>query len=130
MTRNHLKVRRLVARLSEVNWRLLQLPPHRRANGPCPLAPAGAGFCLPVSARLPVPGGLSTQWVWQCYQQTGSLECDYESQLEQLTRELDEANQRLRQQEQEERAAQGRTAGAHRRQFQGRRGPPARPRRA
>ena len=27
MTRNHLKVRRLVARLSEVNWRLLQLPP-------------------------------------------------------------------------------------------------------
>ncbi len=27
MTRNHLKVRRLLARLSEVNWRLLQLPP-------------------------------------------------------------------------------------------------------
>ncbi len=26
MTRNHLKVRRLLARLSEVNWRLLQLP--------------------------------------------------------------------------------------------------------
>jgi hypothetical protein len=27
MTRNHLKVRRWLARLSEVNWRLLQLPP-------------------------------------------------------------------------------------------------------
>jgi len=27
MTRNHLKVRQLLARLSEVNWRLLQLPP-------------------------------------------------------------------------------------------------------
>jgi hypothetical protein len=27
MTRNHLKVRRLLARLSDVNWRLLQLPP-------------------------------------------------------------------------------------------------------
>jgi len=27
MTRNHLKVRRLLTRLSEVNWRLLQLPP-------------------------------------------------------------------------------------------------------
>jgi hypothetical protein len=27
MTRNHLKVRRLLSRLSEVNWRLLQLPP-------------------------------------------------------------------------------------------------------
>lgn len=26
MTRNHLKVRRLLGRLSEVNWRLLQLP--------------------------------------------------------------------------------------------------------
>jgi len=26
MTRNHLKVRKLLARLSEVNWRLLQLP--------------------------------------------------------------------------------------------------------
>ena len=26
MTQNHLKVRRLLARLSEVNWRLLQLP--------------------------------------------------------------------------------------------------------
>jgi hypothetical protein len=27
MTANHLKVRRLLARLSEANWRLLQLPP-------------------------------------------------------------------------------------------------------
>jgi hypothetical protein len=27
MTRNHLKVRRLLTHLSEVNWRLLQLPP-------------------------------------------------------------------------------------------------------
>ena len=26
MTRNHLKVRKLLLRLSEVNWRLLQLP--------------------------------------------------------------------------------------------------------
>jgi hypothetical protein len=27
MTRNHLKVRRLLGRLSDVNWHLLQLPP-------------------------------------------------------------------------------------------------------
>jgi len=27
MTRNHLKVRKLLLRLSEANWRLLQLPP-------------------------------------------------------------------------------------------------------
>jgi hypothetical protein len=27
MTRNHLKVRRLLQRLSDANWRLLQLPP-------------------------------------------------------------------------------------------------------
>ena len=27
MTRNHLKVRKLLRRLSEANWRLLQLPP-------------------------------------------------------------------------------------------------------
>jgi len=27
MTRNHLKVRQLLQRLSEANWRLLQLPP-------------------------------------------------------------------------------------------------------
>jgi hypothetical protein len=27
MTANHLKVRRLLGRLSDVNWRLLQLPP-------------------------------------------------------------------------------------------------------
>jgi hypothetical protein len=27
MTRNHLKVRKLLARLSDVNWRLIQLPP-------------------------------------------------------------------------------------------------------
>ena len=27
MTRNHLKVRRLLQRLSEANWHLLQLPP-------------------------------------------------------------------------------------------------------
>ena len=27
MTRNHLKVRKLLQRLSEANWRLLQLPP-------------------------------------------------------------------------------------------------------
>ena len=27
MTRNHLKVRQLIQRLSEANWRLIQLPP-------------------------------------------------------------------------------------------------------
>jgi hypothetical protein len=27
MTQNHLKVRLLLARLSELNWRILQLPP-------------------------------------------------------------------------------------------------------
>jgi hypothetical protein len=27
MTKNHLKVRQLLTRLSDVNWRLLQLPP-------------------------------------------------------------------------------------------------------
>jgi hypothetical protein len=27
MTANHLKVRKLLTRLSDVNWRLLQLPP-------------------------------------------------------------------------------------------------------
>jgi hypothetical protein len=27
MTRNHLKIRKILGRLSEVNWRLLQLPP-------------------------------------------------------------------------------------------------------
>jgi hypothetical protein len=27
MTRNHLKVRKLLQRLSETNWRLLQRPP-------------------------------------------------------------------------------------------------------
>ncbi|MCA1838019.1 MAG: hypothetical protein LC674_04450 [Actinobacteria bacterium] len=27
MTRNHLRLRQLLVRLSEVNWRLLQLPP-------------------------------------------------------------------------------------------------------
>jgi len=27
MTRNHLKLRKLIQRLSEANWRLLQLPP-------------------------------------------------------------------------------------------------------
>jgi hypothetical protein len=27
MTRNHLRIRRLLQRLSEANWRLLQLPP-------------------------------------------------------------------------------------------------------
>jgi hypothetical protein len=27
MTQNHRKVRQLLARLSQVNWRLLQLPP-------------------------------------------------------------------------------------------------------
>jgi hypothetical protein len=27
MTANHLKVRKLLGRLSQINWRLLQLPP-------------------------------------------------------------------------------------------------------
>jgi hypothetical protein len=27
MTNNHLKVRQILGRLSDVNWRLLQLPP-------------------------------------------------------------------------------------------------------
>ena len=82
-------------------------------------------FVCPYRHACPYLEGLSTQWVWQCYQQTGSLECDYESQLEQLTRELDEANQRLRQQEQENAQLKAELRALHRRQFQGRRGPPA-----
>jgi hypothetical protein len=82
-------------------------------------------FVCPYRHACPCLEGLSTQWVWGRYQESGGLECDYESQLEQLGKELDQAHQRLRQQDQQIAQLKAELRALHRRQFKGRAVPPA-----
>src|SRR5512146_631503 len=58
-------------------------------------------FCCPYREGCPYLEGLSTSWVWHRYQETGGLECTYESQMEELYRQVQE-ERRLRLQEHQE----------------------------
>lgn len=80
-------------------------------------------FICPYRHACPHLEGLSTHWVWQRYQEAGGLECDYEHQLAELGRQLDEAHQRTKQQDQQIGQLQAQLQALHRRQFKGRKQP-------
>src|SRR5215475_15637671 len=80
-------------------------------------------FVCPYRNGCPYLEGLSTSWVFEEYKQSGFLVGDYESQLEQLREQLDEADRRIRQLEAENHQLKNQLHTLHRRQFQGRKAP-------
>jgi len=47
-------------------------------------------FRCPYRDGCPYLEGLSTRWVWEEYQRSASLECDYEHQLKELYQQLEQ----------------------------------------
>ncbi|MEK7681798.1 MAG: transposase, partial [Chloroflexota bacterium] len=68
---------------------------------------------------------MSAEWVWGGYQERALLECQYESQLEELNGQLDQAGRRIRELERENEQLQAQLRALHRGQFKGRRVPAA-----
>jgi len=79
-------------------------------------------FICPYRHACPYLEGLSTQWVWHCYQDSGGLEGEYEYQLEQLRQELEQAHQQLQEQERQNAQLKAQLQALHQRQFKGGRG--------
>ena len=84
-------------------------------------------FACPHQHGCPYLDGLSTQWVWERYQETGGLESDYEHQLTQLQQELDEAHHEIDQLKSQLQQLEAQLRALHQRQFKGRRRPPPAP---
>lgn len=82
-------------------------------------------FHCPYREGCPYLEGLSTSWVFECYQKVGGTECEYEAQLEQLQRQLDEERRQCQQLEREKQQLQAQLRALHRRQFKGRLKPAA-----
>jgi hypothetical protein len=77
-------------------------------------------FICPYRHGCPYLEGLSTKWVWEEYQRTAGVECDYEHQLKQLNQELDQERSRRQNAELETQRLQAQIHALHRRQFKGR----------
>jgi transposase len=78
-------------------------------------------FVCPYRHGCPYLEGLSTQWVWERFNETAGLECRYEYQIQALDHQLDQAreeNEALRRESQQLKAQ---LEALHRRQFKGRR---------
>ena len=80
-------------------------------------------FCCPYRDGCPYLEGLSTRWVWGEYQRSASLECDYEHQLKELHRQLEEERRQRQEAELEKQQLQAQLHALHRRQFKGRKAP-------
>jgi len=80
-------------------------------------------FCCPHRNSCPYLEGLSTQWVWQGYQEAAGLECRYEYQIEALNGQLDEERRQRKQVELENQQLKAQLHALHRRQFKGRKTP-------
>jgi hypothetical protein len=80
-------------------------------------------FRCPYQAGCPYLAGLSTHWVFQCYQDVAGTECQYEYQLEELRKELQAEHQPCQQLELENQQLEAQLQALHRRQFKGRRRP-------
>lgn len=81
-------------------------------------------FVCPYRHGCPYLEGLSPAWVWEERQADIGSACHYEYVIEQLNRELSEAQGHLRQVEQENQQLRAQLHALHRRQFKGRRAPP------
>jgi len=77
-------------------------------------------FCCPYRDGCPYLEGLSTSWVFHCYQETAGTEGRYEYQLEELHKELDQERRQRQQMQLENQQLQAQLQALHRRQFQGR----------
>src|SRR5437879_12195503 len=77
-------------------------------------------FCCPYRDSCPYLEGLSTSWVFHCYQEVAGTECHYEYQLEELHKELDQERRQRKQMQLENQQLQAQLQALHRRQFQGR----------
>lgn len=84
-------------------------------------------FRCPYRAGCPYLEGLSTGWVWEERQDNAFLTSDYERQLEELYHQLDEGQRARKELELENQQLRAQLQALHRRQFQGRRVPPAPP---
>lgn len=85
-------------------------------------------FRCPYRDGCPYLEGLSTSWVWQERQDNAFLTSDYERQLEELNRQLDQQARKRRDLELENQQLRAQLHALHRRQFKGRRAaaqPPA-----
>ena len=78
-------------------------------------------FVCPYRHSCPYLEGLSTGWVWECYQERLGLECSYEHVIKQQDEELARAHAQNRQLELENQQLKAQLAALHRRQFKGRR---------
>ena len=79
-----------------------------------------AEFICPYRDGCPYLEGLSTQWVWEQYQATAGLECNYEYIIEQQNQELAKVHAQNRELEQENHQLQAQLHALHQRQFKGR----------
>jgi len=82
-------------------------------------------FSCPYRDGCPYLEGLSTGWVFECYQDNAGTECQYEHQLEELYKELREERRHSKQVELENQQLRAQLHALHRRQFKGRRRPAA-----
>lgn len=90
-------------------------------------ADLASDFVCPYRHGCPYLEGLSTRWVWQCYQETALLESDYERQLAQLNEQLDEDQRQNDELKSDNEQLRAQLRALHRRQFKGRRRAPAGP---
>src|SRR5213594_868368 len=77
-------------------------------------------FCCPHRNSCPYLEGLSTSWVFHRYQEVAGPECQYEYQLEELYRQLDEERRQRHKLELENQQIKAQLNALHRRQFKGR----------
>lgn len=84
-------------------------------------------FCCPYRNGCPYLEGLSTGWVWEERQNAAFLTADYEGQLEELNRQLDQQQRQSQQLELENQRLRAQLHALHRRQFKGRRAAPTPP---
>ncbi|MGA3193302.1 MAG: IS66 family transposase [Candidatus Bathyarchaeia archaeon] len=80
-------------------------------------------FVCPYRQGCPYLEGLSTQWVWHCYQEAAGVEDQYEYQLRELHQQHDQARRRIRELERQIQQLRAQNQALHRRQFQGRKTP-------
>lgn len=82
-------------------------------------------FICPYRHACPYLEGLSTEWVWHCYQETSGMQGEYEYQLEQLNQQLREAHRDIQERDRENGQLKAQLQALHRRQFKGRKVPPS-----
>ncbi len=84
-------------------------------------------FICPYRHACPYLEGLSTEWLWHCYQHDDCATGQYEYQLEQLRQEVSERDHRIDELQKQNAQLKAQLQALHHSQFKGRRMPPAKP---